>query len=243
MAEATLGLSISPLDRGIRVDEVDLAQLTQDGRAVPAHGASTKRVVSCGAPLPGVSFRIWGPEGILPERRVGEIQVRSPAVMIGYDGESAAQPFADGWLCTGDLGYLAEGELFVVGRSKDIIIAYGQNHAPQDIEWAAERVEGVRSGRVVAFAGSESREGEVLVALETTPHADLASLRRRVRQAVSDVVGIAPRQVLLLAKGAIPKTTSGKVRRGTVRESYERGTLPLLDPADQGSRTKGSDEG
>jgi len=118
----------------------------------------------------------------------------------------------------------------VVGRSKEIIIAYGQNHAPQDIEWAAERVEGVRPGRVVAFAGSHSPEGEVLVVLEPGPNADLAALPGRVRQSVSDAIGIGPRQVLLVAKGAIPKTTSGKLRRSAVREAYERGTLPILEP-------------
>jgi len=230
LAEATLGLALSRVDQGIRIDEVDLERLTREGRAVPARGASTKRVVSCGAPLPGATLRIRGPEGDLPERRVGEIQARSPAVMIGYLGEGVEQPFEEGWLCTGDLGYLAGGELYVVGRSKEIIIAYGQNHAPQDIEWAAERVEGVRPGRVVAFAGSHSPEGEVLVALEPGPKADLAALPRRVRESVSDVIGIAPRRVLLVARGAIPKTTSGKLRRSAVREAYERGTLPILEP-------------
>ena len=144
--------------------------------------------------------------------------------------EPVEQPFDDGWLRTGDLGYLADGELFVVGRRKDLIIAQGRNVAPEDAEWAAARVEGVRAGRVVAFAPPDAPEGTLIVALEATPDADLASLPARVRHAVTEAVEVIPAEVLVLHEGEIPKTTSGKLRRSEVRERHRRGELEV-EPA------------
>ncbi|MGQ0670783.1 MAG: AMP-binding protein, partial [Actinomycetota bacterium] len=223
MAEATLGITVAPVGSGIRIDSVDRELLAATGAAVSATGAESKRVVSCGPPVPGTEVRIIGDAGNVPERQVGEIQVRGPSLMEGYLGGAGPDPFIDGWLRTGDLGYLTDGELYVTGRSKDIIIVMGRNYSPQDIEWAAERVEGVRVGRCVAF-GREGAEGEVVVAAEATGD-DVDGLPDRVWQAVSDSVGIVPREVIVLPRGTVPMTTSGKLRRSWVREAYAAGDL------------------
>jgi fatty-acyl-CoA synthase len=135
------------------------------------------------------------------------------------------QPFVDGWLQTGDSGYLAEGELFITGRIKDIVIVLGRNYAPEDLEWAAERVKGVRRGRTVAFGITDGEGENVVIALEPEGATDPASLPIRVRQTVSDVVGLTVRDVLVVPKGSIPLTTSGKVRRSALKESYASGAL------------------
>ncbi len=227
MAEATLGLTGARPGTGQRFDHVDPDALAR-GIAEPVRPGLGRRVTSCGPPLPSVRLRITDGAQVLPTRRVGEIQAAGPSIMRGYLGdgpEPTDQPFDDGWLRTGDLGYLADGELFVVGRRKDLIIAQGRNVAPEDAEWAAARVEGVRAGRVVAFAPPDAPEGTMVVALEATRDADLDSLPARVRHAVTDAVEVIPAEVLVLDDGAIPKTTSGKLRRSEVRERHRRGEL------------------
>ena len=232
MAEATLGLTGARPGTGQRFDRVDPDALAR-GIAEPPSAGRARRVTSCGPPLPSVELRIAEGGVALPERHVGEIQARGPSIMRGYlvgGPEPVEQPFDDGWLRTGDLGYLADGELFVVGRRKDLIIAQGRNVAPEDAEGAAARVEGVRAGRVVAFAPPDAPEGTLIVALEATPDADLASLPARVRHAVTEAVEVIPAEVLVLHEGEIPKTTSGKLRRSEVRERHRRGELDV-EPA------------
>ncbi|HEX9236517.1 MAG TPA: AMP-binding protein [Actinomycetota bacterium] len=238
MAEVCLGLTSQHFGEPLRIDDVDLDQYVTNGRAVPVSGdgdqSPVKRVVSCGTPGPEVVLRIAAPgtSQELPERHVGEILAKAPSMMEGYLGlPDEDQPFIDGWLRTGDLGYIAEDELYVSGRIKDIVIVLGRNYAPEDLEWAAERVAGVRKGRTVAFAKPHGMEGEVVIALEPEGAADPAALPFKVRQAVSDAVGLTPREVLVVAKGSIPKTTSGKVRRSALREAYADGRLEVLATA------------
>lgn len=225
MAEATLGLTISAPWGGIEIDRVDLEALASDHRAVPAASGRTKRVASCGEPIPGVEVRIAGPEGVRDEREVGEIQVRAPSLMRGYVGPDAPDPFEDGWLHTGDLGYLAGGLLYVTGRIKEMIISYGRNYNPQDIEWAATRVPEVREGRVVAFAADGEAEGKLVVAFEPAREDGIDGVLLRIRQTVADVTGLTPRAVVALPKGAIQRTTSGKLRRTAMRDAWIRGDL------------------
>jgi fatty-acyl-CoA synthase len=228
MAEATLGLTGTVPGTGQRFDHVDAGALAH-GFAEPAPPGGAQRVTSCGPPLPSVVLRIVDDGRVVPDRTVGEVQARGPSMMRGYltgnTGRPVEQPFEDGWLRTGDMGYLADGELFVVGRVKDLIIARGRNIAPEDAEWAAARVDGVRVGRVVAFAPSEASEGTMVIAFEATRGADPIGVRDRVRDAVTDAVELVPAAVLLVEEGTIPKTTSGKLRRSEVRERYERGEL------------------
>lgn len=230
MAETTLGLTIARPWQGITIDPVDLDELAA-GRAVPATSGRMKRVASCGVPLPGVELRIAGQdgEGDLPERGVGEILVRAPSLMLGYLGPDAPDPFEDGWLRTGDLGYVADGELYVTGRIKEIIISYGRNYNPDDIEWAAGRVPEIRPGRVAAFADvGEGSEGKVVVVFEPLREDLMDGLLLRVRQMVADVTGLTPSAVLAVPKGTITRTTSGKLQRTKLRERWARGELQRL---------------
>jgi fatty-acyl-CoA synthase len=224
MAEATLGLAITPPGRGIRLDAVDIDRLVSDRRAEPAEGGRVKRIASCGSPIPGVEMRIVGEDGDVGEREVGEIVFRSPSVMEGYIGSDAPQPFEDGWLRTGDLGYMADGELFVTGRIKELIISFGRNHHPEDIEWAVTRLPEIRDGRAVAFAPS-SEEGRAVVVFELDPRYELDGLPARVRQAVTDATGLAPPTVVAVPRGTIPRTTSGKLQRVALRDAWNRGEL------------------
>ena len=226
MAETTLAITEGAGSEPIRIDRIDRATLVSSGIASPGSGRGAKAVVSCGAAVPGTEVRIEGPDGPRRDRQVGEILVRGPSLMRGYVGEAREDPFVDGWLRTGDLGYLADGELYVTGRMKDVVIVMGRNYPSQDLEWAAERVEGVRLGRSVAFATSEV-EGEAVVAVEPSA-AEFDALPRNVWRAVSDAIGVVPREIIVLPPGSIPFTTSGKLRRSWVRESYATGALEGL---------------
>jgi fatty-acyl-CoA synthase len=232
MAEATLAVAISPRGTGLRFDDVDLGGLSS-GRAEPPGEGPVKRVADCGPPMPGTEFRVWDLDADrpTPDRLVGEIQLHGACVMRGYLGDDVDQPFtADGWLRTGDLGYLVGGRLHVTGRIKDVIIVAGRNYAPQDIEWAVGEVPGVRPGRCVAFAPS-GIDGEVIVAVEPARDADPEALPAQVRKAVRDELGIAVREVVVLPKGSIPTTTSGKLQRSAVRDAYDRGHVELVGSA------------
>jgi fatty-acyl-CoA synthase len=216
------GTTLTPPGTGVRIDEIDLDTLATEGRAVsPEPGRQVKRVVSCGWPSPNVELRIAGTTGALPDRHVGEIQFRGPRVMKGYDGPGDDDPFDDGWLRTGDLGYADGGELFVTGRDKEVNIQQGRKYHPAVLEWAAARVPGV-TGRCVAFSPVGAGEGEVVIAVEG---ADGADVEARVRAAVTNAVGLVPRHVLVLDDGAIPVAPAGKLQRLAARDAYARGEL------------------
>lgn len=228
MAEATLAISVSGIRVPLRIDTIDRQALAVARTAVPGRKTDQQRLVSCGRPVPGLEIRIADEAGDpLSERRLGEIHVGGPSLLDGYlDADGPSDPLADGWLPTGDLGYLADGELYVAGRTKDIVIVMGRNYAAQDIEWAAERAPGVRIGRCVAF-GRAGVEGEVVIAAEANGgEPDL--LPRAIWTSVSDALGVVPREIFVLPRGTIPVTTSGKVRRSWVRETYAIGELHAL---------------
>jgi fatty-acyl-CoA synthase len=220
MAEATLTIAVQ--QGGMRMETLEVDRMAGGTTARPG---LTRRVCSCGSPLPGMDVRITGGGDVLSDRWVGEIEIRSYGLMRGYLDTERAAFDADGWFATGDLGYMSSGEVFVTGRLKDVIIVMGANYAPEDLEWASSRVQGVRAGRCVAFGRPGGREGEVVIALEARDEADGASLPAQVKRSVSTTVGVTPNEVLVLPKGTIPKTTSGKLRRGAVREAYARGEL------------------
>jgi acyl-CoA synthetase (AMP-forming)/AMP-acid ligase II len=226
LAEATLAVTLGRAGGGIRVDLVDPDALVATGRALPEAGSAGKSIASCGSPVPDARVAISGPAGWLPERHVGEILLRGPSLMQGYLGEHE-DPFVDGWMRTGDQGYLADGELFVTGRTRDVVIVMGRNYAAQDLEWAAERVEGVRQGRSVAFV-PEGAEGEAVLVVEASRPDDVDALPRSVWREVSDSVGVVPREVLVLPGGSVPMTTSGKLRRSWVREAFATRALDEL---------------
>jgi fatty-acyl-CoA synthase len=222
MAETALGVSFAPVDRGLEVDEIDAVELEVHRRAVPAREGSVRRFPLLGPPLPGIEVRVVGDDDrALGEREVGVLQLRGESVTPGYvtvDGPVAAQD-ADGWLDSGDEGYLTGGAVVVCGRRKDVIIMGGRNIYPTDIERAAAEAEGVRAGNAVAvrLPADEGRHREsFLVAVESRlagePEAEQV-IRKDVTSRVVAAVGVRPAQVVVLGPGGLPKTPSGKLRR------------------------------
>jgi fatty-acyl-CoA synthase len=230
LAEHVLAATFARRDRPIRVEHVSRDDMAAGAVAVP-HGAEGARVslVSCGWALPGHQIRIVDENGReLPERAIGEITLAGPSVMRGYYGDEAltAQTVRDGWLHTGDLGYLADGELFVCGRLKDIVIANGRKYHPQDLEWAVDDLAGIRRGRVVAFAtGRAGSADRVVIVLEPSGTVAADLLAQSIRQRIVDVCGLYVDEVVLVPSGAIGRTTSGKVQRLATKARYERGEL------------------
>jgi len=223
MAETALGVAFAPIDTGLQVDHVDAEQLETHRRAMPATYGPARRFPKLGPPLPGIEVRVVGDAGVvLGERAVGVLQLRGPSVTPGYltaGGPVAAQD-AEGWLDTGDEGYLAEGSVVVCGRRKDVIIMAGRNIYPTDVERAAAGAEHVRAGNVVAvrqFAGTEGRHREsFVVAVESRKAGDHDAaqlIRKDVMARVVSAVGVRPAEVVVLGPGTLPKTPSGKLRR------------------------------
>jgi fatty-acyl-CoA synthase len=229
LAEAVMAASYSIVGSGVHVDRISLDELAASGAAVPAEGERTKLMVSAGPPVPPMGVRIVADSGErLPERHVGEVQLRGPSLMSGYVGADAPDPFIDGWLRTGDLGYMADGELYISGRAKGMVISMGHNYYPEDFEWAAARADGVRPGRTVAFSLPDSER--IVVLVEVVDGRSPNGLRLDVKRAVTDAVGVSPDEVLVLPSGAVEKTTSGKLRRGAMRDAYLDGTLAGIGP-------------
>ena len=230
MAEHVLAATFATRDRAPRIEELASNTLTVDRRAVlAAAGEPSVPLVSCGRALPGHALRIVGDDGReLGEREVGEVWLSGPSVMVGYyrNAGLTAQTIRDGWLCTGDLGYLSGGELFVCGRVKDVIIVNGRKYHPQDLEWAVQDVEGVRLGRVVAFGTTErGARDRVIIVVETNGSVPERDLADAVRRRVNDVFGLFVDDVVSVSGGSIGRTTSGKVQRAATKARYEQGEL------------------
>lgn len=231
LAEHTLAVSMAPRDRGLRVDTVHAPRLAARGRAAPCalDAPDASRLVACGGPFPGHDLRIVDRRGRpVGERVVGEILVSGPSVMRGYLGrrEATADVLRDGWLATGDLGYLADGELYVCGRRKETIIVGGRNYFPQDLESAVDGVPGVRPGAVAAFAASApGHPDRAVVIVEAHGGVAVDALQAEVRRRVLRATGLAVDEIVLAPKGTIARTTSGKLRRAELRERYAAGTL------------------
>jgi fatty-acyl-CoA synthase len=221
MAETTVAVSFSECGGGMVIDEVDADLLAVLHRAVPATKGHTRRLVALGKPLQGLELRVVDENGgELPARGVGVIEVRGEPVTRGYTTVAGFIGAQDdrGWYDTGDIGYLTEtGDVVVCGRLKDVIIMAGRNIYPTDIERAAGRVDGVRSGCAVAVRLDAGRSRETFaVAVECKDFADEEQVRRVERQVAHEVfaeVDVRPRNVVVLAPGTIPKTPSGKLRR------------------------------
>ncbi|HEY0638437.1 MAG TPA: AMP-binding protein, partial [Pseudonocardiaceae bacterium] len=219
LAEATLAVAVAPAGTGLRLDHVDPRELEVNGRAVPTPGG--RPLARQGPPLRGFAVRITdrASGADLGERLVGRVEVRGPSVVGHYWGEPPPAPGS--WLDTGDLGYLAEGDLVVCGRAKDVVFAAGRNVFPQDVEAAATEVPGVRPGGAVAFG----LPGERLVVAVECGGDRAAEVRAAVVDAVVAEVGLTPAAVLVLPPGHLPRTSSGKLRRAEVRHRHLLGTL------------------
>ncbi|GIW42598.1 MAG: hypothetical protein KatS3mg076_3175 [Candidatus Binatia bacterium] len=197
---------------------------------VPVAEGTTMRVASVGPPVLGTEVRIRDERGNwLPEDRIGEICVRGPSVCVGYLRGDRIEPATDaeGWLPTGDLGLLHGGELYVTGRKKDLVIVGGRNLYPQEIEAEAGKIAGVRPGRIVAFGIAEPRrDTEALVVVaEAVDDRRGEEIVGELRRSLLAKFGVAPYDVLLVGKGEVPRTTSGKLRRSEARAMYLGGNF------------------
>ena len=223
MAEATLAITFTPHGTGAKTDRVDTAAL-REGVAKPASDhADATELVCCGRTFPGTKVAIVDEQGNeLGDRHVGEIVVQGPGVTQGYyrNEEATAEAFRDGVLHTGDLGYLVEGDLYVCGRAKDLIIIRGANIYPQDIEWTVSEVEGVRRDNVVAFSVMRDGEEQLIVAAEGNS-GDAAQLRQSIAKAIAENHSLRVDAVSIVRVGSLPKTSSGKVQRRRTKQLFE----------------------
>ncbi|WP_018331345.1 AMP-binding protein [Actinomycetospora chiangmaiensis] len=219
LAEATLVVTLPPRGRPPVVVHVDRDALAAAGtaRPVPADDPRARPIVGLGRAVPGLALRTAAPDGgSCPDDVVGEIQVQGPTVTAGYL-RGPAPLTADGWLRTGDLGFLREGELFFTGRVKELIAVGGRNVYPADVEEAARPVAGVHRGRCVAFADTDATGAERVALVVEAAAPDEPALLARVRVAVARAVGAVPLTVHAVAPRTIPRTTSGKLRRLEMR--------------------------
>ena len=221
LSEAALAVTFSPMDRPFRTFRVDAERLSE-GTAVTVESGGVE-LASVGRPLAGFGVAVRDAGGRdLPEGTVGHIHVSGPSVMQGYL-DRAEQPIEAGWLQTGDLGFVLDGELVITGRAKDVIVLRGRNHAPQEIERAVDPVEGIRTGCAVAV-GLVGESGEQLVVFveARSPREDLADDCLR---AIQTATGLKADLVLVLEPGTLPRTSSGKLRRGESLRRWQAGTL------------------
>jgi acyl carrier protein len=234
LAEDSVGLAFPPIGRGPLVDRVDREALSGRGVAEPARPDDPKplEVVACGRPLAGHEIRIVDEAGReVAERREGRLEFRGPSATSGYFRNQAKtrELFHDGWLDSGDRAYMANGEVFVTGRIKDIIIRGGRHIYPQEVEEAVGALAGVRKGGVAAFGLTDPRLGtEQLIVVAETRETDAAArdaLRAGARDVAADLFGVAPDAIVLAPPHSLPKTSSGKIRRSAAKTLYESGRL------------------
>jgi len=245
MAESSLAVCFTELGEGMKTLSVDPTSLWADGRAkvVADDAEGAVRVVSCGRAFADHAIEVFSADDAtsatpLPEGTVGELRLRGPSVMKGYwqDEERTREAFAGEYLRTGDLGFIQDGRVYICGRSKEVIIVNGRNYYPQDMEWEAAKVAGVRKGNVIAFgardpSGNEMDRERVVVTFELQDPKDLESAMRTseivhaVRKTIQEGMALAVDEVVPLLPGVLPKTSSGKLQRAKTRELYESGEL------------------
>ncbi len=229
LAESTLGVCFSRRGSGVQIDRIRRWDLEHASQAVPATGeeADTTAFVNCGPVLPGHQLEIRGDDGcVLGERQIGRILLKGPSLMSGYfhDEDSTSAVLAGGWLDTGDLGYLHDGELFITGRRKDLLIVRGRNIWPQDIEYLAESQPEIRPGDVIAFLVANGEEPEVIVQVQCRI-SDMEQRERLVSsltRLINGEFGLSAR-VDLVPPHSLPRTSSGKPSRAEARKRFLQG--------------------
>lgn len=226
LAEATLAVTFSPLGGGLRTFSYDPDTLSGEGRVVEGTVEST----SLGRPLKGVDIEIRRDGQVLPEDRLGDVWIKSPSLLSAYlvDGEPSV-PLVDGWLETGDAGFLHKGELFLFGRRRDILLLDGRNHDPVLVEEAAEALPELRKCCAVCLDDAGEEKDSLLVLCEVSRGwtGDPESLKSLVRSEVRKASGLLPGLVELIEAGELPVTSSGKLKRGEAAQMYRRNELAL----------------
>ncbi|SMQ64027.1 fatty-acyl-CoA synthase [Altererythrobacter xiamenensis] len=229
LAEAVLAVTVMPPGEGIRVELVEEERLSGTPRDL-SRPARYRAIVNCGKPLPDMEVEIRGEGGeIKGDHQIGKVWCRGPSVMHSYfrNEEATEDCLVDGWLDTGDMGYLGDGYLFIVGRAKDMIIINGKNHWPQDIEWAVEQLPGFNHGDIAAFA-LETENGEeapaVLVHCRVSDPEERVRLRDQIADKVRSVTGMSC-VVELVPPRTLPRTSSGKLSRAKAKKLYLSGEI------------------
>ncbi|MCP5081547.1 MAG: fatty acyl-AMP ligase [Alphaproteobacteria bacterium] len=241
MAESTLAITFTELDKPVRVDCVDRLEYKMNRKAVAADDLAQKRpeqtrsFVVCGKPLPDHKIEVRDDHGkVLSEREIGHILIQGPSLMAGYFGNEHATKNVlsdDGWLDTGDMGYWLDGEIVITGRSKDLILHNGRNIWPQDIEWSAEHVEPLRSGDVAAFAVEDDNDEDhvvVLVQCRLGKRDEREALRREVKAAIQRSAGVEC-FVVLVPPRSLPFTSSGKLSRAGAKAGFLSREIEEID--------------
>ena len=235
LAEAVLGVTVMPPGEGIRVELVEEERLSGTPRDI-TRPARYRAIVNCGKPMPDMVVEIRGEEGHpRGDHQIGKVWCQGPSVMHSYfrNEEATNDSLVDGWLDTGDMGYMADGYLFIVGRAKDMIIINGKNHWPQDIEWAVEQLPGFNHGDIAAFS-LETESGEeapaVLVHCRVSDPVERVKLREQIADKVRSVTGMSC-VVELVPPRTLPRTSSGKLSRAKAKKLYLAGEIVPLDLA------------
>jgi fatty-acyl-CoA synthase len=237
LAECTLGVSFADTGKGIEIDLVEEALLSGDRHVLVNGSADNSRkreVVNCGKPLPEYELHIRDEDdNVLAEGSVGRVLVRGTSVMREYfnDPETTRAVLSeDGWLDTGDMGYMKDGYLYIVGRAKDMIIVNGRNHWPQDIEWAVEQLPGVKNGDVAAISvpGENAEEIPMILAqCRVSDSSERAHFIDEMRRHIQSITGINC-MVELVPPRSLPRTSSGKLSRSKARNQYLSGHLQAI---------------
>ncbi|MDA0348773.1 MAG: AMP-binding protein [Verrucomicrobia bacterium] len=228
MAESTVGLTFDQAGRGIRVSSPD----EEPG------GQTIEPVACCGTPIHDTSIRVVDASDdttLLPEGRLGAIQAKGPSIFDGYYGdvEATEDTMADGWLKTGDLGFIRNGELYLVGRAKEVLIIRGENIMPHDIEWQVEEVRGrggaERSGAFSILDNTNGEEPVLVVETSITNLEEMKELDEKIRSRIGRSMSLILADLVFIRRGQLPKTTSGKIQRGILKEDYLQGKLDRLN--------------
>jgi fatty-acyl-CoA synthase len=238
LAEATLAVTIMPVGEGIQCDLIDERTLSGATEPRADHRLPTRyrAIVNCGKAVPGLTIEVRDENGrILPDRKIGRVFVKGLGIMAGYfrDPEATAACMKDGWLDTGDMAYMKDGSLYIVGRAKDMIIINGKNHWPQDIEWAIEQLPGFKAGDIAAFSVTTPSGEEapaVLVQCRTSCNDERIKLRDAIKTKVKAITGMSC-VVELVPPRTLPRTSSGKLSRSKARNLYLNGDIRPYDIA------------
>ena len=236
LAEATLAVTIMPPGEGMEVELVEETELAGEKQADGSRPKRYRAIVNCGKPVRDTLLEIREENGsLLPEKAVGKVWMKSPSVMECYyrDQEATDACLVGGWLDTGDMGYLSDGYLYIVGRAKDMIIINGKNHWPQDIEWAVEQLPGFKAGDIAAFAITTPGGDEtpaVLVQCRTSDEIERLRLRDEIREKVRAITGMNC-VIELVPPRTLPRTSSGKLSRAKARNLYISGDIRPYDIA------------